>query len=87
MYVHSVGPRYKQAHLHCSINPVLTMRFVISLKRAADPEGGHEWRLEDFSSADFYSNPSSDTRVATVCENIEMDPVYPPTGRLKTHQP
>jgi len=71
-------------HLHCSINPVLTMRFVVSLKRAADPDGGQEWRLEHFSSAGPYSDPSSGTRVSTVCENIEMNP---PRNRPKTDGP
>ena len=62
------------------------MRFVVSLKRAADPDGGQEWQLEHFSSINFYSNPSSGTRAAAVCENIEMDPAYPPNNRPKAHE-
>ena len=66
------------------------MRFVISLKRAANPDGGQEWRLEHFSSAKFDSGPSSmssSTQVSIDCEHIEMDPLEPPNDTLKTYGP
>jgi len=55
------------------LNPILTMRFALSLKRSADPEGGQEWRLKHFTSADFI--PPTDTQMSTISEDIEMGPV------------
>jgi hypothetical protein len=64
-----------QAHLICSLNPVLTMRFALSLKRSADPGGGEEWQLKHFSTVKFASGPSPDTQVSAVGDDIEMDHV------------
>ena len=63
------------------------MRFAVSLKRAANPDGGQEWRLEHFSSADFCGKPLPGVQTSSICENIEMDPVGPPNDRLKTYVP
>jgi len=64
------------------------MRFVLSLKRAADPVVGQEWKLEHFSSGNFCANSSSGTQASSAArENIEMNPIYPPNSRLKTHGP
>ena len=63
------------------------MRFAISLKRAANPDGGQEWRLEHFSAVKFDSGPSSGTEESIDCEHIEMDPLEPPNDRQKTYDP
>lgn len=70
-----------QTHLVCSLNPILTMRFAISLKRSADPNGGREWQLTHSSSVNFASGPLLDTWVSGIHENIEMDPIDPPNDR------
>lgn len=55
------------------LNPVLTMRFAISLKRSADPEGGEEWQVKHFSTARFASRHLSDSEVSDNHIDIEMD--------------
>ena len=49
------------------------MRFAVSLKRSADPDGGQEWQLKHFSSVHFAGGPSSDVRLSAVYESVEMD--------------
>jgi len=65
------------------LNPILTMRFAVSLKRSADPDGRQEWQLMHFSSANFASS-LSDTQVSTptVQEDVEMELVDPLDGQL-----
>jgi len=57
------------------------MRFAVSLKRSADPDGGQEWQLKHFSSANFGTGPLSGVQVSGVFESIEMDPVRGGPGR------
>ena len=76
-----------QAHLIFSLNPILTMRFAVSLKRSADPDGGQEWQLSHFSSVGFGDDTSPDIQVAPVRDNIEMDPIYPPNEQIRTCYP
>ena len=59
----------------------------MSLKRSADPDGGQEWQLRHFSSANFAGDPSPDTRISTVCEDVEMDPFDPTKDRLRSREP
>ena len=59
------------------------MRFAVSLKRSADPEGGEDWRLKHFSSVHFVDDPG-DTQVLGVHQGIEMDHVDPLSGRVQT---
>lgn len=63
------------------------MRFVVSLKRSADPHGGQEWQLSHFSSVGFAGGPSSGAAVSAVCDDVEMDPVDLPHGRVQTGGP
>ena len=56
------------------------MRFAVSLKRSADPGGGQEWQLTHFSSVNFGDGPSPGARLSVLREDIEMDPVEPPTN-------
>ena len=63
------------------------MRFAVSLKRSADPDGGQEWGLTHLSSINFAGDPSADTQASTVYENVEMDPLGPPNDKLQTHGP
>ena len=60
------------------------MRFVVSLKRSADPEGGQMWQLKHFSSVKFASDLFPGTQLSTDCENIEMGPFGP---RRTNHEP
>jgi len=61
------------------LNPILTMRFALSLRRSADLGGGREWPSTHF--ANLASGPS---RVSAVYENIEMNPVDPPDDQSRT---
>ena len=76
-----------ETHPICSLNPILTMRFVVSLKRSADPACEHEWQLKHFSSVHFGSGASSDTRISFDDEGIEMDPAGSPNRPLQTREP
>lgn len=62
-----------EAYCVCSLNPVLTMRFAVSLKRSADPEGEEEWRVGHFSTARFASRHLSDSEVSGDRVDIEAD--------------
>lgn len=55
------------------LNPVLTMRFALSLKRSADPEGGEEWQMKHFSTARFASRHLSDSEVSDDRIDVGMD--------------
>ena len=55
-----------------SLNPVLTARFAVSLKRSADPDGGQECGLGHFTSVSFNSGSLSGVQVQANPENIEM---------------
>ncbi|KAF9646554.1 hypothetical protein BDM02DRAFT_3118500, partial [Thelephora ganbajun] len=68
-------------------NPILTLRFAVSLKRSADPEGGQEWQLKHFTSINFADVPLPDTQVSDVCDDIEMDPVNSLDSQSRTHEP
>lgn len=61
-----------------SFNPILTLRFAISLRKSADPNGGQQWEVTHFNTPHFARAVSPDTQVSTIHENIEMDPVYHP---------
>ena len=67
--------------------PVLTLRFAVSLRKSANPEGGQKWSLEHFSSIEFASGPPAGSQGSVVCENIEMEPVDPPHSRAQTREP
>ena len=62
------------------------MRFAVSLKRSADPEGGEDWQLKHFSSVHFVGD-SGDTLVLGVHQGIEMDRVEPLSGRVQAAKP
>ena len=57
---------------------MLTLRFVISLRKSADPEGGKKWQSTNLNTLRF--SPA-------VCENIEMGSVDPSHRRVKMHEP
>ena len=59
------------------------MRFAVSLKRSADPEGGQEWELSHFSSVNFASASPPDMQVSAIRENIEMDFIDTPNNRRR----
>ena len=91
LYVYPVTPRFdllSQATdllilLLSSLNPVLTLRFAISLKQATDPEGEQEWRLTHFSSLHFAGSPTPEAERSGVWENAEMVPVNCSRDRRK----
>ena len=60
------------------------MRFALSLKRSADL--GREWRLTQLSSIGFFSGPSSDSQIQTVCEGTEVGLVYSQGGQLQIRE-
>ena len=60
------------------------MRFAVSLKRSADPDGGQEWQLKHFSSVNFASRLSPDLQMSTVRDDIEMEPLDSPDDQLRT---
>ena len=72
---------------HCStcssLSPVLTLRFAISLKKSADPEGGEKWELKHFSRVDFARGSPPDTQYSAAYDTIEMDFVGDPHGRMR----
>ena len=76
----------REVDLLCSLNPILSMRFAVSLRRSADPNGGDEWQFKHFSSVDF-GGPSSDTQMSTVQEHIEMDLLDSPNDKRQTRGP
>jgi len=64
-------------HSH-SLNPLLTLRFAVSLKRSADSDGGQKWQLKHFSTIDISASyPSPDAQVSSVHEDIELDLLDP----------
>jgi len=67
------------------INPILTMRFAVSLKRSADPNSEREWQLMHFSAINFVSAPPRATNAHP--EDIEMDPVDPVNHELEFREP
>ena len=68
-----------------SINPILTMRFAVSLKRSADPKSRREWQLMHFSTINFVSGPPPVTGAHP--EDIEMDPASPVNGHVHFREP
>ena len=62
------------------------MRFAVSLKRSADPEGRQEWQVSHFSSVNFAGGSSPDTQMSVTRENIEMDFIDPPNARLRIRE-
>ena len=65
-------------HLLGSINPVLTMRFALSLKRSADSGQVQEWGgSTQIASADFTGSSLSPVRVYAAREGIEMGLIHP----------
>ena len=60
------------------------MRFAVSLRRSADPQAKQEWELKHFSSLNFTSDPSPDTRMSAVRGNIEMGLADPPSGQRQS---
>lgn len=63
------------------------MRFAISLRRSADPDGEEEWQLKHFSSINFASGPSFGAQVSTIRENIEMGLVDSPDDQRQIYGP
>jgi len=51
----------------------LTLRFAISLKKAADPQGGQKWQLKHFSTIRFSVGPTPDAEMANP-ESVEIGP-------------
>ena len=80
--------------LICSVCPILTMRFALSLKRTADTGHGTEWRDTSaslpgpsyFTSVKF-AGSSSNTRASTAHVGIEMNPVNPLNDRQEAYEP
>ena len=60
------------------------MRFALSLKRSADPDGGEEWQLKHFSSAKFASDPSPGTQMSAAHDDIGIDSLDPSNGRVQS---
>jgi len=69
------------------INPVLTLRFAISLRKSADPEGEQEWQLTHFNTPHFARPHSPGTRVPAMRESVEMNHVGSPRGRVSMYDP
>jgi hypothetical protein len=57
------------------------MRFAVSLKRSADPEGEEEWQVKHFSTVRFAPYPSPDTQVSGDYEETGVYPLGPLDGR------
>ena len=74
-----------EANATSSINPILTMRFAVSLKRSADPHSEREWQLMHFSAINFVSGPTPATGAHP--EDIELDPVSPVHGQVHFQEP
>ena len=51
----------------------MTLRFVLSLKKSADPEGGQEWQLSHFSTIEFANGPPPGSRDFTTSDGVETD--------------
>jgi len=67
-------------------NPILTLRFALSLRKSADPEGGKKWELSHFSSPHFARPLSHSVEVpAFRRETFEMDPIHPHRGRVQMY--
>ena len=49
----------------------MTLRFVLSLKKSADPEGGQEWQLSHFSTIEFANGPPPGSRDFTTSDGVE----------------
>jgi len=75
-------------HLFCSLNPVLAMRFAISLRRSADQDSWREGNSTNPSSVKF-AGPLPGTEVSAIGENIEMDPIdiKPPNDQVRAREP
>jgi len=67
-----------------SVNPILTMRFALSLKRSADSGAQQEWRSTQVTSSGLGGGVLSAVHVSSAREGIEMGPVGPQKGRLQT---
>ena len=89
LYVYSVGSLLSVTKLTTfpSLNPVLTMRFAVSLKRSADPGGRQEWQLRHFSSISFAASPLHAAQTSTPCEDIEIDQIPPRNNQLQINEP
>ena len=71
-----------------SFNPILTLRFAISLRKSADPEGSRKWQLTHFNTPHFAAAPPSDIQVTVVRDSgIEMGLVDPSCDRVKVYEP
>ena len=62
-----------QTHQDCSVSPILTMRFALSLRRCVDYGDGQEWQSKHLPSINL-GGPPRNVGVPVVYENIEMDP-------------
>ena len=67
-----------------SIYPPLTIRFVVSLRKSADPDGGKTWQLEHFTTTDGSSDPPPDAQDSVACENIQT--ADDARGWIHTHE-
>jgi len=66
------------------LNPILAMRFAVSLKRAVDPESEQAWQVKHFTSLNFATRPSHNTPVSGVSGGIELETVRPLVRRRQT---
>ena len=70
-----------------SFNPILTLRFAISLRKAANPEGEQQWGVTHFNTPRFSGLVSPGVHAPAVYENfLEMDAVDSPPGRAQVSE-
>ena len=63
------------------------MRFAVSLRRSADPDGGQEWQAKHFSTVGFVAGASRGTQASAIQETIELGPPGLPNDKLQTRGP
>lgn len=79
--------RFSPTNAYAVVSPILTLRFVLSLKKSADPEGGQMWQLKHFTTLDFASVPPGDTQGSTTRDDTEMDPMGASHRRISSYEP
>lgn len=63
------------------------MRFIVSLRKSADPEGGQKWKLAHLTTLRFTSDPPVDTQDLAACETVETDLIDAPHRWIHTSEP
>ena len=53
----------------------MALRFALSLKKVADPDGEEEWEPKHFDSIKFASNHSHDSQDSVAHESTERGPI------------